>query len=720
MRIIFLEGTRYDEKASKQLADSGLFTQEEADEIINELFTKKKIHAFINSKSWLEKYLKGIVRMIIDEADGDKDKAYQFINDNKTLETFDKYLTYVKDNRDKQGNEKDKTNFDNQFIDRMSFNDVEDFVEKYQDELDKQSEDELKKMKFGSSSYELIPIDSYEEMHEKFGGRLTGDGSSDKYAGGGGTAWCHTNSENTYNSWINRDSGGNTFFILMNKNFKDIPFNPETNKEMEGKDDYGNSLIALLVDRYGRLKNATLRCNHVGVEYNADNQYKTYAELSKVAGFNVEKKIQELGNFEESPIKDGVFIYKGGDVDWDIKKEIVKVIVADGVKQIEAQAFYGCESLTNIEIPDSVTYIGDGAFRDCYKLKSIKIPEGVSIIGSHTFEDCGELVDVKLPSRLQEIHSYAFSTCNIKSITIPNNVNWIGNSAFSYSAIESIILPSKLISIESNTFSYCDDLKSIVIPNNVTKIDIRAFFGCDNLESVTIPNSVTWIGESSFRVCPKLESVEIPNPLCRVDESAFDNNTEVTVSPHSILYRDRNKVDFTVIASTDFVDADLVDYLNEAIRSYCSDTDHHKLLQNTLGRDDFEDYLDSSYYKDVYKYIKDITENPETAGELNIDFSVDVNDMSEDTKFFIDEIFAKQFFRAYLDELKSDLFTNVSSYVSDSQKVNDIKQYFRNLSYRTDLFDFMVQMGIIDEEVEVDTEDYYKLIQNKLRKDHLL
>lgn len=278
---ILTEGTKYDKLAAKIISDSGLFDEETSNNIIQALF-REDIHAFTHSPSWLEKYLKGIARMLVDYANGNKSTAQSFLNECPAV--FDEYLTWIKENR----TEENKNKLDSNFIDKMSYQDVKDFLDKLQDERDKESKDKLAQMKFKQSNFSLVPINSYEEMHSKYGGSATGDSSSDKYAGGGGTAWCHTNSKGVYDAWI---QGGNKFFVLQNNNWKDIPFDRESNAE-NPKDAYGNSLIALLVNkRNGTLKRATLRCNHVGVNSNADNQYKTYAELSEVAGFNVEEEI---------------------------------------------------------------------------------------------------------------------------------------------------------------------------------------------------------------------------------------------------------------------------------------------------------------------------------------------------------------------------------------------------------------------------------------------
>ncbi len=284
---ILVEGTKYDKKAAAKLAGSGLFNEETSTKIVDALF-KEDIHAFVHAPAWLEKYLIGIVNMLIKYCDGDRSKAQKFLTD--SIEPFEEYLTYIKELRPTL-DQKKQLELDKTFNEQMSYEDMLKELETIRKQRDEESAEQLKNAEFGNESdFELVKIDSYDEMNDMFGGRATGDGSSDKYAGGGGTAWCHTNSEYTYDSWV---KGGKKFFVLANNNWENIPFDAESNKE-NPKDAYGNSLIAILVSSNGRLLKATLRCNHVGVHSNADNQYKTYAELSEVVGFNVEEKIKSV------------------------------------------------------------------------------------------------------------------------------------------------------------------------------------------------------------------------------------------------------------------------------------------------------------------------------------------------------------------------------------------------------------------------------------------
>ena len=120
-------------------------------------------------------------------------------------------------------------------------------------------------------------------------------------------------------------------------------------------------------------------------------------------------------------------------------------------------AFYGCRSLTSVNIPSSVTYIGERAFSGCRSLTSVNIPSSVTEIGMWAFSGCRSLTSVNISSSVTRI-GYA-------------------------------------------TFSDCSSLTSVNIPSSVTSVGESAFSGCSSLTSVNIPSSVTSVGESAFSNC---------------------------------------------------------------------------------------------------------------------------------------------------------------------------------------------------------------------------
>ena len=156
-----------------------------------------------------------------------------------------------------------------------------------------------------------------------------------------------------------------------------------------------------------------------------------------------------------------------------------KYSIRKGVKVIGNVAFWGCKSLTNINIPNSVTTIGDSAFVGCESLTNINIPNSVPTIGEQAFLGCESLVN----------------------INIPNSVTTIGDSAF----------------------AFCDSLTSINIPNSVTTIGKFAFSDCDSLVNINIPNSVTTIGKGAFYNCINLPSHIKSDIIQRFGEEVFES-----------------------------------------------------------------------------------------------------------------------------------------------------------------------------------------------------
>lgn len=60
-----------------------------------------------------------------------------------------------------------------------------------------------------------------------------------------------------------------------------------------------------------------------------------------------------------------------GEGEYKSRKDIVNVVIADGVTEIADRAFYGCSSIKSVVIPGSVTKIGRYAFSGCKSLTNI-------------------------------------------------------------------------------------------------------------------------------------------------------------------------------------------------------------------------------------------------------------------------------------------------------------------------------------------------------------
>ena len=212
------------------------------------------------------------------------------------------------------------------------------------------------------------------------------------------------------------------------------------------------------------------------------------------------------------------------------KKNIVSVVIPEGVTTIGDSAFYNCSGLTNIELPNSVMIIGGAAFYGCSGLTSVEIPSSVTTIGMAAFSGCSSLTSIDIPSGVTTIGDSAFSGCgSLTSIKIPNVVTTIGRFAFyGCSRLTSIEIPNSVTTIKSSTFTNCSSLTSIEIPNSVTTIENYAFGGCSSLTGMEIPSGVTTIGEELFYACSSLMSVEIPSSITTIGRFAFYGCSSLT------------------------------------------------------------------------------------------------------------------------------------------------------------------------------------------------
>lgn len=91
-----------------------------------------------------------------------------------------------------------------------------------------------------------------------------------------------------------------------------------------------------------------------------------------------------------------------------------RVIVPEGVTELENVSFRYCTALLEIQLPSTLRRIGENAFYRCERLEEIEIPEGVTEIGNKAFRGCLQLRRATLPQSLKTIPWYTFFECHAR------------------------------------------------------------------------------------------------------------------------------------------------------------------------------------------------------------------------------------------------------------------------------------------------------------------
>ena len=263
------------------------------------------------------------------------------------------------------------------------------------------------------------------------------------------------------------------------------------------------------------------------------------------------------------------------------------------VTGIASQAFYGCTSMTILEVGENIEQVGYAAFYECSNLTSVvwsakncsEISDGNSV---YAFFSATSLTDFRFGTSVETIPSGLCGFMDqLTTITIPTGVKAINRYAFyGCSSLATVNLPGTLMAIGYGTFSGCESLTKTNftgnlkqwceifiesegspvmysqnlyindvllthadIPEGTTAVNSFSFTNDTCLISATVPNSVTFIGTHSFNGCTNIETIEVGNgvtDLASIDNwnSAFSNCQKLKKFVYNSTMADDLSVDF--------------------------------------------------------------------------------------------------------------------------------------------------------------------------------
>ncbi|KAK8836348.1 hypothetical protein M9Y10_039690 [Tritrichomonas musculus] len=164
-----------------------------------------------------------------------------------------------------------------------------------------------------------------------------------------------------------------------------------------------------------------------------------------------------------------------------------KIVIPNSLETIENEAFYGCQSLEEVEFVPNCQLKEIPKFCFAFSgLKKIDLPDSIEIINGSSFYMCQNLQKVNLP-KVRYIGDSAFSETNIEEIKFPASLQFIDNHAFENTK-----------SLKIADFSQCKNIENWNIPRNLRFREYKARLNASFNQNKNDSELICYVHESSF------------------------------------------------------------------------------------------------------------------------------------------------------------------------------------------------------------------------------
>ncbi len=246
----------------------------------------------------------------------------------------------------------------------------------------------------------------------------------------------------------------------------------------------------------------------------------------EIDGNNESKNNIQVSDSEYEILEDGTLVltkYTGYGGNLTIYYSVNEKLVT----KIGDNAFYGCKTVTSVNIQSNIISIGNNAFSGCSSMKTIVIPSNVTSIGSDAFSNCDDNLTI-----YGEVGSYAQTYANQNNIkfavivvppddtsetelTPETTTTPIPDNDFEYEILEDgTVCLTKYIgqSNEAVTPEEIDGMSVTSIANYTFDHSMDSPHSTDNddflsLTSITISSTITSISDWAITGCNSLNAI---------------------------------------------------------------------------------------------------------------------------------------------------------------------------------------------------------------------
>lgn len=217
----------------------------------------------------------------------------------------------------------------------------------------------------------------------------------------------------------------------------------------------------------------------------------------------------------------GIPVTAVADIAFAWKKQIRRVSIPENIQVIGSMAFYGCESLEEVE------FFHEGKGPRIYKEAFFALKKAVIYFHSEESmealkaENCTcPLFCIRGSSGPGEAFTYHFDrgtgelSIQMSKAVFPGEESW-------WTVKEQQEKEKKRDKGEYSWDCIRERIKKIRLGEGITCVESGAFEACENLQEVSLPKSLIRIGQAAFKNCKSLSKIQLPENLESVGTEAF-------------------------------------------------------------------------------------------------------------------------------------------------------------------------------------------------------
>lgn len=176
-----------------------------------------------------------------------------------------------------------------------------------------------------------------------------------------------------------------------------------------------------------------------------------------------------------------------------------------------------------VKLPANIREIGANAFAFNCNLEKVEIPSSVKVIGKRAFFGCESLLDVEGMDGIESCDITAFDRTGIY---IGKDNDYLLNGVIFGGEITldgELVMPQSARVIATRAFP-CKNISHIIFPDGLEHIGVRAFVDCFGLTEIKFPVGIKSVGLKAFDGCATLERAVFEGEIPENIENAFNNN----------------------------------------------------------------------------------------------------------------------------------------------------------------------------------------------------